>query len=143
MLITFGLVGGMGIGLGYSATTPPSIKWFPPARKGLITGIVVSGVGLAAVYIVAADQYLLKATSIQQTFLILGVGTIVLVSLLAQILANPPAGYMPAPARRPGTGRGRSPLPLRAATWIGTRCCGPGSSTSSGSCSCCRLRPGC
>ena len=30
MLITFGLIGGFGIGLGYSATTPPSIKWFPP-----------------------------------------------------------------------------------------------------------------
>jgi len=33
MLITFGLVGGLGIGLGYSATTPPSIKWFPPPAR--------------------------------------------------------------------------------------------------------------
>jgi OFA family oxalate/formate antiporter-like MFS transporter len=98
MLITFGLVGGMGIGLGYSATTPPSIKWFPPARKGLITGIVVSGVGLAAVYMSPLTNYLLKAASIQQTFLILGIGTIILVSLLAQLLRNPPAGYVVAPA---------------------------------------------
>ena len=98
MVVTFGLVGGMGIGLGYSATTPPSIKWFPPARKGLITGIVVSGVGLAAVYMSPLTNYLLKVTSIQQTFLILGLGTIVLVSLLAQLLANPPPGYTPAPA---------------------------------------------
>ena len=59
MLVTFGLVGGMGIGLGYSATTPPSIKWFPPAKKGLITGIVVSGVGLAAVYMSPLTNYLL------------------------------------------------------------------------------------
>jgi MFS transporter, OFA family, oxalate/formate antiporter len=95
MLITFGVVGGMGIGLGYSATTPPSIKWFPPAKKGLITGIVVSGVGLAAVYMSPLTNYLLKVTSIQQTFLILGLGTIVLVSILAQFLANPPAGYVP------------------------------------------------
>ena len=35
MVITFGLIGGMGIGLGYSATTPPSIKWFPPAQERL------------------------------------------------------------------------------------------------------------
>jgi OFA family oxalate/formate antiporter-like MFS transporter len=35
MLVTFGLVGGLGIGLGYSATTPPSIKWFPPAKRAL------------------------------------------------------------------------------------------------------------
>ncbi len=98
MTVTFGLIGGMGIGLGYSATTPPSIKWFPPARKGLITGIVVSGVGLAAVYMSPLTNYLLGATSIPQTFLVLGLGAIVLVSLLAQLLTNPPAGYTASPA---------------------------------------------
>lgn len=102
MLLTFGLVGGVGIGLGYSATTPPSIKWFPPARKGLITGIVVSGVGLAAVYIAPLTQYLLTITSIPNTFLILGVGTIALVSRLSQLLANPPVGYTPVAASAPG-----------------------------------------
>ena len=95
MLVTFGLIGGLGIGLAYSATTPPSIKWFPPAKKGLITGIVVSGVGLAAVYIAPLTQYLLGVGSIPKTFLILGIGTIVLVSLFSQFLANPPAGYTP------------------------------------------------
>jgi len=112
MLITFGLVGGIGIGLGYSATTPPSIKWFPPGRKGLITGIVVSGVGLAAVYIAPLTQYLLKATSISTTFLILGVGTLVLVSLLSQFLANPPASYTPAASVAPGAVAAKAP-PVR------------------------------
>jgi OFA family oxalate/formate antiporter-like MFS transporter len=111
MLVTFGLVGGMGIGLGYSATTPPSLKWFPPARKGFITGIVVSGVGLAAVYMSPLTNYLLKITSIQQTFLILGLGTIVLVSLLAQVLTNPPAGYVPAPAAATTTAPPAMPAP--------------------------------
>lgn len=96
MVLTFGLIGGIGIGLGYSATTPPAIKWFPPARKGLITGIVVSGVGLAAVYISPLTQHLLKRTSIPTTFLILGLAAVVLVALLAQLLSNPPAGYKPA-----------------------------------------------
>ncbi len=112
MLLTFGVIGGMGIGLGYCATTPPSIKWFPPARKGLITGIVVSGVGLAAVYMSPLTNYLLKTTSISQTFLILGIGTIVLVCLLAQILANPPAGYVPASAPAP-TSASAKPAPAR------------------------------
>lgn len=62
MMLTFGVLGGMGIGLGYSATTPAAIKWFPPARKGLITGLVVSGVGLAAVYMAPLTDYLLRAT---------------------------------------------------------------------------------
>jgi MFS transporter, OFA family, oxalate/formate antiporter len=98
MLLAFGLVGGMGIGLGYSATTPPSLKWFPPARKGLITGIVVSGVGLAAVYMSPLTNHLLQTTNIQQTFLILGLGALVLVCLLAQFLTNPPAGYVASPS---------------------------------------------
>ena len=110
MLITFGLVGGVGIGLGYSATTPPSIKWFPPARQGLITGIVVSGVGLAAVYMSPLADYLLKVTSIPRTFLILGLGALVLVSLLAQFLANPPSGYLPGPAPA-ATGSRAAPAP--------------------------------
>jgi OFA family oxalate/formate antiporter-like MFS transporter len=109
MLVTFGLIGGLGIGLGYSATTPPSIKWFPPAKKGLITGLVVSGVGLAAVYIAPLTQYLLKATSISNTFMILGIGTIVLVSLLSQLLANPPAGYAPAASVASGTAAAKAP----------------------------------
>jgi OFA family oxalate/formate antiporter-like MFS transporter len=116
MLLTFGLVGGMGIGLGYSATTPPSIKWFPPAKKGLITGIVVSGVGLAAVYMSPLTNYLLKTTSIQQTFLILGIGTVVLVFILAQFLANPPAGYVAAGASVP-TVATRSAAPTRDLDW--------------------------
>jgi MFS transporter, OFA family, oxalate/formate antiporter len=117
MLVTFGLVGGLGIGLGYSATTPPSIKWFPPARKGLITGIVVSGVGLAAVYIAPLTQYLLRVTSIPSAFLILGVGTIVLVSFLSQLLANPPAGYTPASVAAPGAPVAKAPAARPNLDW--------------------------
>jgi OFA family oxalate/formate antiporter-like MFS transporter len=98
MALTFGGIGGIGIGLGYSATTPPSIKWFPPARKGLITGLVVSGIGLSAVYISPLTQHLLKKSSIAQTFTYLGLGTIVVVALLSQLIANPPSGYVPASA---------------------------------------------
>jgi OFA family oxalate/formate antiporter-like MFS transporter len=114
MLVTFGLVGGIGIGLGYSATTPPAIKWFPPSKKGLITGIVVSGVGLAAVYISPLTQFLLKATGIHQTFLYLGLGAIVVVAVLAQLLRNPPAGYVPAaaaPATTPAAKAAAVPRP--------------------------------
>lgn len=96
IMLTFGVLGGMGIGLAYSATTPAAVKWFPPARKGLITGIVVSGVGLAAVFMSPVTQALLVRTSIQQTFLILGAGSAFAIVLLAQLLRNPPADFVPA-----------------------------------------------
>lgn len=110
MLMTFGVLGGVGIGLCYSATTPPAVKWFPPARKGVIMGIVVSGVGIAAVYVSPLTQFLLKSTSIPRTFLILGIGAVILIVILAQFLTNPPAGYVPA-ATAPAAG----PSPAKAA----------------------------
>ncbi len=98
MVLGFGVIGGSGIGLGYSATTPSAIKWFPPARKGMITGIVVSGIGLSAIYMAPLADWMLRQWGIKQTLLILGVGTIVLVVGLAQLLVNPPAGYVVAAA---------------------------------------------
>ncbi|MGE5608636.1 MAG: OFA family MFS transporter [Bacillota bacterium] len=94
MGLCFALVG-LGIGLSYAATTPAAIKWFPPARKGLITGIVVSGVGLAAVYASPLAAIMLKHMDISQTLFILGIGSIVSICLLALIVNNPPAGYVP------------------------------------------------
>jgi OFA family oxalate/formate antiporter-like MFS transporter len=96
MILTFGVMGGIGIGVGYSATTPCAIKWFDPSKKGLISGIVVSGVGLAPVYIAPLTEWLLKLYGIRETFIILGILAIVVISLLSLILRNPPAGYTPA-----------------------------------------------
>jgi OFA family oxalate/formate antiporter-like MFS transporter len=99
MMLTFGLIGGSGIALGYSATTPSAVKWFPPRMKGMVTGIAVSGVGIAAVYISPLTRWLLgPANDIARAFVVLGVGTVVLVTVLAQFLVNPPPGYSPAGA---------------------------------------------
>lgn len=96
LVLTFGVLAGAGIGLSYSATTPAAVKWFPASRKGLITGIVVSGIGVAAVFMAPLAQLLLARTSISTTFLILGLGLAVLILLLAQLLTDPPQGFVPA-----------------------------------------------
>ena len=97
MMATMGLVG-IGLGLAYAATTPAAIKWFSPSRKGLITGIVVSGVGLAAVYASPLAEHLLRITSIPQTFQIIGIGCTASVCLLAILVVNPSAVPALAPA---------------------------------------------
>ena len=50
---------GSGVGFGYAATTPASIKWFPPQRTGLIAGIVVAGFGLAPVVLAPLTAWFL------------------------------------------------------------------------------------
>lgn len=91
----FGVLAGAGIGLGYASATPAAIKWFSPARKGLITGLVVLGFGLASVYIAPLTQWLLGAYGIGMTFRILGIAFLVVVVALSQLLVNPPTGYVP------------------------------------------------
>ena len=120
MALTFGLLGGLGIGLGYSATTPAAIKWFPPARKGLITGLVVAGVGSAAIYVSPLTQWLLghwgPENNIQNTFLCLGAGAFVLIVLFSLILSNPPAGYQ-VPVTAPAAGPARPAVAGRDRDW--------------------------
>jgi OFA family oxalate/formate antiporter-like MFS transporter len=96
MIITFGVIGGLGIGLGYSATTPCAIKWFHSSKKGVISGIVVSGVGLAPVYIAPLTAYFIKLYGIQQTFFILGGIALVAIIGFSLILKNPPSDFVPA-----------------------------------------------
>lgn len=93
-LLGFGVLTGIGIGFGYSSATPPALKWFPPAKTGLIAGLVVAGFGLAPVYLSPVSQYLLGHYQVKTTMLMLGIAFTVIVCGLAQLLRNPPAGHI-------------------------------------------------
>jgi MFS transporter, OFA family, oxalate/formate antiporter len=102
-VIGFGVFAGMGIGFGYSAATPPALKWFPPSKTGLIAGLVVAGFGLASVYIAPLSTYLLGAYGIQKSMLIFGIAFLIVVCGLSLMLMNPPAGYKPEENHTDGT----------------------------------------
>jgi len=86
----FGVLGGLGIGFGYAAATPPVVKWFGAARKGLVTGIVVSGFGLASIYIAPLTTYLIGRYGIAPTFRILGIAFALIATACGFLLQNPP-----------------------------------------------------
>jgi len=94
-MLGFGVLAGAGIGFGYASATPPAVKWFPPAKTGMIAGIVVSGFGLASVYASPLVKLLMKVTSddpakaFAMTFMILGIAFLVVVVVLAQLLKAP------------------------------------------------------
>lgn len=91
VLTGFGLMAGAGFGLGYAAATPAAIKWFPPEKKGLVTGLVVSGFGLAPVYIAPLAKQLLAAHGVSGAFRILGLAFTVVALALGSRIVNPPA----------------------------------------------------
>jgi OFA family oxalate/formate antiporter-like MFS transporter len=94
-VLGFGVLAGAGIGFGYSAATPPALKWFPAAKTGLIAGLVVSGFGLASVYIAPLAKFMLGDVGLQTTMMIFGVSFMILVCAMALLLDNPPEGYVP------------------------------------------------
>ncbi len=89
LVLSFGVLAGSGIGLGYASTTPAAVKWFPPEKKGLITGIVVGGFGLASIYIAPLSKYLLHEYGVFTSFRILGILFLFITLPLAQLIVNP------------------------------------------------------
>lgn len=117
-LIAFGILAGAGIGFGYAAATPPALKWFPPQKTGLIAGLVVSGFGLASVYIAPLGTYLVGIWGLQSAMLFFGIAFLIVVCILSTGLVNPPAGYTPgtpAVAPSPAAGSGAAVVKAPAA----------------------------
>lgn len=104
LYLTYGIIGGVGLGLGYIVALAMLIKWFPD-RRGFITGLAVAGFGGGAALTgpVAANVLLpsVKASKevvtqgLSTTFLILGIAYLVIVVVAAQFFRVAPDGYAP------------------------------------------------
>jgi OFA family oxalate/formate antiporter-like MFS transporter len=97
LILGFGVLGGIGMGLGYAAATPAAVRWFGPHQRGLIVGLVVGGFGAAAMYIAPLSQYLIDRFGISGSFYGLGMLFAVVVISAGSLLSWPPTGYV-APA---------------------------------------------
>lgn len=94
MILTMGIIAGAGIGTINASTAPPVVKWFPHEKKGMVTGIVVAGIGLSSAFYSPLANYLIKTVGLSKTFIYIGVGALILSVLLAQFLENPPEGFI-------------------------------------------------
>ncbi|MFW9799424.1 MAG: OFA family MFS transporter, partial [Candidatus Thorarchaeota archaeon] len=119
LVITYGIIGGAGIGFAYVCPIAALVKWFPD-KKGAITGIAVAGFGAGALVFGYVEQFLLgmfnvpTVLQIGTPFLVLGVTYLILVVLGSQVLTNPPEGWVPAgytPSIRTADGKGLDILP--------------------------------
>ena len=93
--LCYGVITGLGIGFGYGCVTPPALKWFHPSKKGLVSGLIVGGFGIAAVYFAPLTNALLNSLGIEKTLMCLGTAVIIVSTPVAQLIKNPPAGYSP------------------------------------------------
>jgi OFA family oxalate/formate antiporter-like MFS transporter len=94
LYLSYGLIGGVGLGLGYIVPVAVLVKWFPD-RRGLITGIAVGGFGAGALITAPVATELIQSVGVLSTFAYLGIAYLVVTVVAALFMQNPPEGWRP------------------------------------------------
>jgi len=95
LYLSYGLIGGIGLGFGYIVPIAVLVKWFPD-RRGLITGIAVAGFGAGALVTAPAATRLIQSVGVLHTFAYLGIAYLVITMATGYFMQNPPDGWKPA-----------------------------------------------
>ncbi|WP_282135601.1 L-lactate MFS transporter [Seonamhaeicola maritimus] len=101
--LCYGVIGGIGLGLGYITPVSTLVKWFPD-RRGLATGMAIMGFGFAALIFGPVMQSLFDSVGVSNAFYILGAIYMILILASARYIERPPEGYMPE-GFKPGEGK--------------------------------------
>ncbi|MEH7253508.1 OFA family MFS transporter [Neobacillus niacini] len=94
LYLFYGMIAGIGLGVGYITPVSTLVKWFPD-RRGLATGLAIMGFGFASLISSPIMNYLIENYGISNTFYILGASYFIIIFCSAQYLAPPKAGWVP------------------------------------------------
>jgi OFA family oxalate/formate antiporter-like MFS transporter len=94
LYLSYGVIGGIGLGLGYIVPVAVLVKWFPD-RRGLITGIAVGGFGAGALITAPVATRLIQSVGVLSTFAYLGIAYFVVTIISGAFMQNPPDDWKP------------------------------------------------
>src|SRR6202051_34251 len=94
LYLTYGVIGGTGVGFSYIVPVAVLVKWFPD-RRGLITGIAVGGFGAGALITAPVATRLIQSVGVLSTFAYLGVAYLIVTMISGSFMQNPPDGWKP------------------------------------------------
>src|SRR5246127_2329889 len=94
LYVSYGVIGGIGLGLGYIVPVAVLVKWFPD-RRGLITGIAVGGFGAGALITAPVATRLIQTVGVLPTFAYLGIAYFIVAIIAGLFMQNPPEGWQP------------------------------------------------
>ena len=97
LYLGYGVIGGIGLGLGYVTPVATVARWFPD-KKGLVTGMVIMGFGFGALLmskLVAPWLLSVSGGNLVAVFAWLGIGFMAATTAVGLFLCNPPEGYHP------------------------------------------------
>ncbi|WP_411894530.1 OFA family MFS transporter [Winogradskyella sp. A2] len=92
--LCYGVIGGIGLGLGYITPVSTLVKWFPD-KRGLATGMAIMGFGFSALIFGPVMQTFFETVGVANAFFLLGVIYMVLILASSRYIERPPEGYMP------------------------------------------------
>jgi OFA family oxalate/formate antiporter-like MFS transporter len=95
LYFSYGLIAGIGLGLGYIVPVATLVKWFPD-KRGMITGLAVAGFGAGALITAPIASRLIVNIGVLKTFSVLGVAYFIAVTGAALFMKDPPPDYVPA-----------------------------------------------
>jgi OFA family oxalate/formate antiporter-like MFS transporter len=95
LYLTYGVIGGIGVGFSYIVPVAVLVKWFPD-RRGLITGIAVGGFGAGALITAPVATRLIQSVGVLSTFAYLGIAYLLVTVVSGYFMRNPPEGWKPA-----------------------------------------------
>ncbi len=94
LYLTYGVIGGIGLGFAYIVPIAVLVKWFPD-KRGLITGIAVGGFGAGALVTAPVASHFIQSVGVLRTFAYLGIAYFVVTIITGYFMQNPPEGYRP------------------------------------------------
>jgi OFA family oxalate/formate antiporter-like MFS transporter len=94
LYLSYGVIGGIGLGFSYIVPVAVLVKWFPD-RRGLLTGIAVGGFGAGALVTAPVATRLIQSVGVLETFAYLGIAFLILTVAAGYFMQNPPEGWTP------------------------------------------------
>jgi len=94
VIITYGLLVGLGLGMAYGCTINNTVKFFPD-KRGLVGGIATATYGLSSVLIPPVANALNNSVGVSMSFVILGIAFLVIIVTCSMFIIKCPADYVP------------------------------------------------
>jgi OFA family oxalate/formate antiporter-like MFS transporter len=103
LYLSYGVIGGNGLGFCYIVPLGVLVKWFPE-RRGLVTGLAVGGVGAGSLVVAPVAARLIQSVGVLPTFAYLGIAYFIVIFIVGSFMQNPPVdwnpeGWIPTPSQ--------------------------------------------
>jgi OFA family oxalate/formate antiporter-like MFS transporter len=93
LYLSYGVLCGFGVGLGYNSILNSILKWFPD-KQGILSGLLLMGFGFGGSLFGSLAVYMMAQVGWRMTFRIMGIAVFALVIAASFMIEKPPPEYL-------------------------------------------------